>query len=125
MAVVTKNALIAKFAAGKYQTAADYVDLVDTLYSSNAIETFTTSSSMFSQSKPLGAIEIFVNSTSSVAEVTMPSVTTNSNDQHEQSIAVSEYGATAFVKVDNVNNYWMPLGLPIQQGGPAGDNQGS
>lgn len=124
MAVVTRDALIAKFAAGKYQTASDYVDLVDTLFSSN-IETFTAPSSMFSQSKPLGAIEIFVNSTSSVVNVTMPSVTTNSNDQHEQSIAVSEYGATAFVKVDNVNNYWMPLGLPIQQGGPAGDNQGS
>ena len=123
MAVVTKNALIAKFAAGKYPTVADYTDLVDTL-SSNGIETFTSTSSMFSQNKPLGAVEIFVNSTSAVVTVTMPSVTTNSNDQHEQSISVSEYGATAFVKVDDVDNYWMPLGLPIQQGGPAGDNQG-
>lgn len=116
MAVKTPSALKAQFAAGKYPTAADYADLIDsTTEGSGSIESFTSSSDMFGSSKPVGAIEIFVNDYSSATAVTVPT------SQGSKTINISEYGATAFVKIDDTNNYWLPVGLPIQQGGSNGD----
>ena len=116
MAVKTPSALKAQFAAGKYPTAADYADLIDSATAgSGSIESFTSTSNMFGSSKPVGAIEIFVNDYSSATTVTVPT------SQGNTIITVSEYGATAFVKIDDTNNYWLPIGLPIQQGGQNGD----
>ena len=116
MSVKTSSELKAQFAAGKYPTAADYADLIDSATAgSGSIENFTSTSNMFGSSKPAGAIEIYVNDSSSAATVTVPT------SQGNTTVSVSEYGATAFVKIDGSNNYWLPLGLPIQQGGRNGD----
>lgn len=116
MAVKTPSALKAQFAAGKYPTAADFADLIDsTTAGSGSIENFTSTSNMFGSSKPVGAIEVYVNDSSYATTVTVPT------SQGTKTIDISEYGATAFVKIDDTNNYWLPIGLPIQQGGQNGD----
>lgn len=117
MAVRTANELKALFAAGKYPTASDFADLIDSALAGGGsdIESFNSTSNMFGSSKPLGAIEVYVNDSSYATTVTVPT------SQGNTTITVSEYGATAFVKVDSTNNYWLPVGLPIQQGGDNGD----
>ena len=116
MAKKTASELKAQFAAGKYPTATDYEDLIDSATEgSGNIESFTSTSNMFGDTKPVGAMEIFVNDYSSATTVTVPT------SQGNTTITVSEYGATAFVKIDDTNNYWLPIGLPIQQGGQNGD----
>ena len=117
MAVKTANELKALFAAGKYPTASDFTDLIDSALAGGGsnIASFDSTSGMFGIDKPEGAIEIFVNDSSYVTPVTVPT------SQGNTTIAVSEYSATAFVKTDASNNYWAPVGLPIQQGGSNGD----
>lgn len=117
MAVKTANELKALFAAGKYPTASDFADLIDSALAGGGsnIESFSSTSSMFGSSKPVGAIEVYVNDSSYVTPVTVPT------SQGSTTITVSEYGATAFIKTDDSNNYWLPVGLPIQQGGSNGD----
>lgn len=115
MAVKTANELKALFAAGKYPTAADYADLIDSLAGGSGIETFTSDSNMFSSNKSVGAVEIIVNNYSSDSSISVP--TTNGSTTFN----VPAYGAVAFVKIDDSNNYWAPVALPIQQGGSDGD----
>ena len=118
MAVKTASELKALFAAGKYPTAADYTDLIDSLAGGSGIETLTTfnsDSNMFSSNKSVGAVEIIVNNYSSDSTISVP--TTNGSTTFN----VPAYGAIAFVKIDDSNNYWTPIALPIQQGGSNGD----
>lgn len=121
MAVKTANELKALFAAGKYPTASDFADLIDSALAGGGsdIESFNSTSNMFGSSKPVGAIEVYVNDYSSTTTVTVP---TNGGNT---SVTVGDYGAVAFIKTDDSNNYWAPIGLPIQQGGANGDSQGS
>lgn len=120
MAVKTTEQLKSAFSAGKYPTAEDYSDLIDSLAGGSGIETFTSSSNMFDSSKPVGSIEVFVNGNSYTETISVYDGSGSSIN-----ITVAPYGATPFIKYDDSNNYWLPLGLPIQQGGSNGDNQGS
>lgn len=117
MAVKTANELKALFAAGKYPTASDFADLIDSALAGGGsdIESFNSTSNMFGSSKPEGAIEILVNDSPYSTSATVP--TSGGNI----SVTVGEYGAVAFIKTDDSNNYWAPIGLPIQQGGSNGD----
>lgn len=118
MAVKTASELKALFAAGKYPTAADYADLIDTALAGGGgsnIESFNSTSDMFGSEKPEGAIEILVNNYAYPTSVTVPT------SGGSTSVTVGDYGAAAFIKTDASNNYWVPIGLPIQQGGSNGD----
>lgn len=115
MAVRTIEELKTLFAAGKYPTAADYTDLIDSLAGGSGIETFTDSENMFDSDKSVGAVEIIVNNYSSDGTISFPNINGSTT------FKVPAYGAIAFVKIDDSNNYWAPVALPIQQGGSNGD----
>lgn len=116
MAVKTTVQLKEQFAAGKHPTAKDYADLIDSLVGSSRIEPFTNESSMFSDSKPIGAIEVFVNDNANDTTISVPTY-----DSNNTTFNIPRCGAVAFIKINSASNYWSPIALPIQQGGPDGD----
>lgn len=119
MPVKTTEQLKSAFSAGKYPTASDYSDLIDTFAGGSDISTFLSSTNMFSSSKSVGAIEVFVNTNSTSTTISVPT-----GGVENETFNVPEYGSVAFVKVNDSPNHWSPIALPIQQGGAAGDNQG-
>jgi len=120
MPVKTTEQLKSAFSAGKIASASDFSDLIDTFAGGSDISTFLSSTNMFSSSKPVGAIEVFVNTDSTSTTLSVPT-----GGQEDETFNVPEYGSVAFVKVNDSPNHWSPIALPIQQGGADGDVHGN
>lgn len=115
MAQKTAAQLKELFAAGKYPTAADYGDLIDTATAGGGTTVWAG----------VNGEQIYYNRSETPAEGSLVIVTNNSNSPitvgysygGNQTVTISAYGAAAFVAT-NDNEEFLLIGTPI----PAGAN---